>query len=153
MAQKPIDGFGHVLLGQYLPEVGQALDAQGIYHSFTGQAVIYETTANDDRWYVSAGIVNNHVSTITVSARKVVPGAPPPIVGMQECDRRYDRTLDVLRHEYGDETRVPHDDAPGLDDVIWARNDRSVSLTRHKIEDGCDILAVTYRDHASGERF
>lgn len=150
---KAIEGFGHVKLGQYLPDAKAALDAQGIYHSYTGQALIYETTANDERWYVAAGIVQNHVANIAVSARKIVVGAPPPIIGTPECDRRFDRTVAALRHEYGDEAPVPHGDAADLDDMAWSKGDRSVTFTRHKVEGGCDTFTVTYEDHGIADHF
>lgn len=151
--EKSIEGFGSVKLGQNLLDARAALDGDGIYHYFTGHAMTYETMANDQRWYVAAQLIKNRVSSIVVSARPVVLGAPSSVISTAECDQRYDKTLEALRKEYGTEASQSHAEGSDTDLTTWIREGRSIDFQRHKVEGGCDTLSVTYDDHGIADHF
>ena len=151
--ERKIQGFGSIRLGQTLPEAKSSLDRVGLYYSFTGRALDYETTVNGDRWYVSAQIIKTRIAAITVTARPIVAGGPAAILSETECNRRVEKTLDALRREYGDESTPPLPDSADTADYLWIERDRSIAFHRHKVEAGCDGLSIAFTDFSIADHF
>ncbi len=151
--QQKIQGFGTLKLGESLQDAKTALEKDNLYYSFTGRTLDYETMANGDRWYVSAQMIKTRVAAIVVAARPMVAGGPATLVPEAECDRRFNRTLDSLRRDYGDESSGASSDGTDLTEYVWIDKDRSITVHRHKVETGCDRLSIAFADFSIADHF
>jgi len=145
---KEIQGFGGVKLGETLADAKAALEHDGIFYKFTGRALDYESVANGERWYISAELTKTRISSILLVTRPYIPGMSQIVVPFTECDRRFDNALETLRKEYGDDPRDASPDGSGTTDYTWFLKNRSVTLRRHKSDEGCDSLSILYADNA-----
>ena len=149
LPDKEIQGFGSIKLGQSLTDARSSLERDHLFYAYTGRTLDYQTTANDEHWFVSAQLIKTRVAGIVVSARPQVPGLPLIAMPATECIRRFDRAKEVLRQEYGSESSGPDN----ADDLVWIVKDRSVTLRHHQTDSGCDVMAIIYDDHSVADHF
>ena len=144
----PIQGFSSVKLGQSLSDARAALERDHLYYSYTGRTLDYQTEANGEHWFVSAELIKTRVAGIAVTARPQMIGMPLVTVPTAECDRRFDHAREALKAEYGPDTS-----GTSADMISWGYEARSITLSRHPVENGCDSVAIIYRDHSIPDHF
>ncbi len=144
----PIQGFSSVKLGQGLSDARAQLERDHMYYSYTGRTLDYQAEANGEHWFVSAELIKTRVAGIAVTARPQMIGMPLVTIPAAECDRRFERARDALKAEYGSDSA---DLSPDM--ITWTIAPRSITLSRHPIENGCDSVAIMYQDYSVPDHF
>lgn len=148
-----IKGFGAVKLGQNLTEARAALEHDHLYYSYTGRSLEYQTQVNGEHWFVSVLLIKTRVANITISARPQMVGMPLVVLPGDECNNRFVQAEAALKQEYGNSNTNTQTEGTGSQDMVWLDKDRSITLRRHTVDNGCDILSIIYDDHSVPDHF
>ena len=148
-----IKGFGSIKLGQNLADARAALEHDHLYYRYTGRSLDYQTEINGEHWFVSAQLIKTRIANITISARPQMVAMPLIILPEDECNSRFIQAQAALKQEYGTSNTEIQTEGGGSGDMIWLDKDRSITLRRHSVEKGCDILSIIYDDHSVQDHF